>query len=242
MNTFTTTLFVFASLLVLSTGPVAADQCARMESDGRLIFQQFKKSKVCKGSDVAEGWTDCNFKAYGTEILLVGAIGTSVQARMLGFGGSGFYVLSVDKQATVRTLFDAEFGILMRIDGKDNLKESGCIYNEAYITLDAQVYGPGEFNRIKLGPVKLPTTEEDKTMALQKDLKLLGFYSGNINGVLGPDTIGAIANYKKAKGLAENTSIEDVRQLAAMDAAFKSLDEMKRLYEEGTAPKPPLRK
>jgi len=160
-------LMVVGTLLV-SFQSAYADECNRLEREGRLIYQQFKSTKVCKESEVGTGWTDCHFKAYGTVVLLVGAIGTSVQERMLGFKGSGFYVLSVDKLAQVRPLIDQDFGTLLRVEGKDNLKETGCIYNEAYITLDAQVYGPGEYNQVKYGPVKLPTTEEEKTKELQQ--------------------------------------------------------------------------
>jgi len=193
---------------------------------------------------IGKGWTDCSFKAYGTEVLLVGAIGTTVGARMRGFRGSGFYILSVDPQAKVRTIIDEDFGTLIRVDGKDNLKESGCFYNEAYITLDAQVYGPGEFKEVKYGPVKskLPKTEKEKTKALQKDLKMLGYYAGKIDGVLGPQTITAIERYKSVEGLPKETTIENVSELVTLNALQKSLDNLKRLHEELVLPKPPLRK
>lgn len=136
------------AILLLSSAlwPVSgsADQCSKLGSEGLLIHQQFKKSKVCKESTINSGWTDCFFKAYGTNILLVGAIGTTVNERMIGFKGSGFYVLSVDDRAQVRTMLDRDYGSLLRVDGKDNLEESGCLYNEAYITLDAQVLDSGE--------------------------------------------------------------------------------------------------
>jgi hypothetical protein len=63
-----------------------------------------------------------------------------------------------------------------------------------------------------------------------------------MDGKLGPQTITAIEGYKRLRGLPKGTAIEDARQSAAMDAALKRLDEIKRLYEEGTEPKPPLRK
>jgi hypothetical protein len=234
---------VLATIILLLNSEVTnADQCARMETEGHLIYQQLKRTKICKESAIGRGWTDCNFKAYGTELLLVGSIGTSVQERIHGVRGSGFYVLSVDKVAQVRTLIDDEFGTLLLIEGKDNLKESGCIYNKAYITLDAQVYDPGEFNEIKLGPIKLPKTEEEKTKALQDDLRMLGYYAGDIDGVLGSRTITAIEQYKKTKGLPKETAMENVRGLIAADVALKYLDKMKEEYEKDTVPKPPLRK
>jgi hypothetical protein len=98
-------------------------------------------SKVCKESAINRGWTDCFFEAYGTTILLAGVIGTTVDQRMAGIMGSGFYVLSVGERAQVRVLLDQDFGSILRIDGKDNLVESGCIYNEVYVTLDAHVLG-----------------------------------------------------------------------------------------------------
>jgi hypothetical protein len=89
-------------------------------------------------------------------------MGTTVNQRMFGIMGSGFYVPSVDERAQVRVLLDQHFGSLLRIDGKDSLEESGCIYNEAYVTLDARILGPGEFNQVKYGRVKLPETQEEK--------------------------------------------------------------------------------
>jgi len=138
---------------LLSAQLAGADQCEKLEKEERLIHQQFKKQKICTESKIGRGWTDCEFTAYGTSLLLVGAIGTNVQDRLQGNFGSGFYIRSVDRLATVRILFDPDFGTLLRVDGKDNLEKAGCLYNEAFITLDAQVYGPGEFNEIKLGPI-----------------------------------------------------------------------------------------
>ena len=154
-------LGLLASVLALSVDTAAA-QCDRMESEGRLLYQQFKKTKACRESDIGKGWTDCHFKAYGTEILLVGAIGTTVQERISGFLGSGFYVLSVDESAVVRVLLDEKFGTLVRIDSKDELKESGCDYDQAYITLDAQVLSNGELTEAEYSPVKPPQTVEEK--------------------------------------------------------------------------------
>ena len=174
--------------------------------------------------------------------MLVGAIGTNVQDRSRGNFGSGFHVRSVDKLATVRILFDADFGTLLRVDGKDNLEESGCLYNEAFITLDAQVYGPGEFNAIKLGPITVPKTPEEKTKALQSDLKLLGYYKGKIDGALGAETLDAIDRFKTDKQIAQKTPLENITGLIALDAASRTVDEMKRLFDEGSAAKPPLRR
>ncbi|MNC48451.1 hypothetical protein D3C75_975650 [compost metagenome] len=72
----------------------------------------------------------------------------------MGFMGSGFYVLSVDERSMVRTMLDRYYGTLLQVNGKDNLEESGCVYNEAYITLDAQILGPGEFNKLRFGLIQ----------------------------------------------------------------------------------------
>lgn len=233
-------ILLLSSFLYPAAG--SADQCSKLESEGLLIHQQFKKSKACKESTINRGWTDCFFKAYGTTLLLVGAIGTTINQRMIGFMGSGFYVLSVDERAQVRTILEQDFGSLLRIDGKDNLEESGCIYNEAYITLDAQVLGPGEFNQIKYGHIKAPETQEEKIRALQEGLAILGYNPGKVDGVLGPQTLAAMDEYKRDKGLPSAASVEDIRQLVAMDTALKLLDKMQDLYEESAVPKPPLRK
>ena len=217
-------------------------RCQEMENNKLLLHQQFKSSKVCEESEVGKGWADCSFKAKGTEILLVGAIGTTTESRMQGFRGSGFHILSVDPMAKVRTFIDEEFGTLIRVEGRDNLEESGCLYNKAFITLDAQVYGSGEFNEVKYGPVKLPTTEYEKTKALQKDLKMLGYYTGRIDGALGPQTLAAIEMYKRSKGMPKETTIEGVRKIMTVDTLLKSLDSQKRALEEFSSPVPPLKK
>jgi hypothetical protein len=121
------------------------------------------------------------------------------------------------------------------------LTESGCLYNEAYVTLDAQVLNPGEFNQVKYGRVKLPETQEEKIRALQEGLAVLGYNSGKVDGVLSHQTLAAMEKYKRDKGLSSTASVEDIRQLVSMDAALKLLEKMRdgtrsqllrsRLYE-----------
>jgi len=235
-------IFLVVSFLVVVNEPVAADQCTRMENEERLIYQQLKKSKVCKESNVGQGWTDCFFSALGTQVLLAGAKGTELQERVKGFHGSGFYILAVDNSMRIRTLFDKDFGTFLLIEGNDNLLESGCIYNQAYLTLDSQVFDYAEFYNAKYGPIKLPKTEKEKTMALQQNLQLLGYYDGNIDGIVGPKTLLAIERYKGKKGISKDEPIESVRDTIAMDASLYALDELKRTYEKETSSKPPLKK
>src|SRR5262245_11655572 len=240
------TILVFAGLpfsaLLLIVQVAGADQCDKLEREGRLIHQQFKKTKICRESKIGKGWTDCEFTAYGTSILLVGAIGTNVQDRLRGHFGTGFYVRSVDSMATIRFVFDSDFGSLVLVDAKDRLEKSGCLYNEAIITLDAQAYGPGEVKLIKMGPMAGRKTPEEKTKALQKDLKLLGYYKGDIDGQLGADTLGAIEKFKIAKEIPGERRLEDIEGLIALEALSKNVDELERLYNEGASPKPPLRR
>ncbi|MEX0634955.1 hypothetical protein M8494_36605 [Serratia ureilytica] len=70
-----------------------ADQLRKLDKEGFYYVSGFKKSKMCKDSTINAGWTDCLFKAYGTNILLSGAIGTTIDERTTGMLGSGFYVL-----------------------------------------------------------------------------------------------------------------------------------------------------
>ena len=81
--------------------------------------------------------------------------------------------------------------------------ETGCLYSEATITLDAQVSSRWTLVRPKYGPVepKIPLTEKQETEFLQENLKVLGYYAGEIDGVLGPQTKAAIERYKQVKGL-----------------------------------------
>ncbi|WP_404692238.1 hypothetical protein, partial [Raoultella ornithinolytica] len=52
-------------------GKGIADQCEKLDKEGLLIYQQFKKSKMCKDSTINAGWTDCLFKAYGTKEVAI---------------------------------------------------------------------------------------------------------------------------------------------------------------------------
>ena len=81
-----------------------------------------------------------------------------------------------------------------------------------------------------------------KLKALQNDLKLLGYYKGDIDGMLSAETLAAIERYKKQNKIPQETEIERVGGVIAAEAAMKSLDNLKQLFEEGSAPKPPLRK
>jgi len=88
----------------------------------------------------------------------------------------------------------------------------------------------------------VPKTPEEKTKALQRDLKLLGYYKGNIDGALGAETLAAIERFKTDKQIARKTPLENITGLIALDAASRSVDEMKRLFDDGSAAKPPMRR
>jgi hypothetical protein len=74
-------------------------RCTALEREGRLIAQQFKRSKVCTESREIKGWTDCRMTAGGTEVGIYGALGTDVGSRTTGLLGSGFRLLGLDLRA-----------------------------------------------------------------------------------------------------------------------------------------------
>jgi hypothetical protein len=66
---------------------------------------------------------------------------------MAGILGSGFWIRAVAPEDNLRVFLHETLGLLVKVDAKSNLQDTGCIHNEAYITLDARVLDPGEFNR-----------------------------------------------------------------------------------------------
>ena len=206
-----------------------ADRCQEMEQKGLLLAQQFKSAKVCKASNMGIDLTDCLFKAGKTEILLVGAVGRRREERMFGSLGSGFYILSIDPSVRVRVFVDKDFGLLVKVEGKDNLEEKGCIDNEANITLDAQVLGPEELKEIKIGILPPLENKKDQIREVQKNLSLLGYRPGQADGMLGHQTKIAIEAYKRDKHLRKDLTDEDIYTIIAQDTYLKILDELKRL-------------
>jgi hypothetical protein len=220
--------FILLTIIFLPVN-VNADRCQEMEKKGLLLAQQFKSTKICKASDMGVDLTDCLFKAGKTEILLVGAAGRRKDERMFGSLGSGFYILSIDPSVRVRVFVDKDFGLLVKVEGKDNLEEKGCIYNEANITLDAQVLDPDELKEIKIGTLPHLENRKDQIREVQKNLSLLGYRPGLADGMLGNQTKIAIETYKRDKHLRKDLTDEDVYMLIAQDAYLKILDELKRL-------------
>lgn len=211
-------------------------QCEVMESKGQLLYQQFKASKICKESAITKGWTDCVFKAGSTEILLAGAIGVDLTDLMVGTLGSGFWILSVDPEVTVRVLLHNKLSLLVRVDAKSNLQDTGCLYNEAFITLDARVLSPGEINMLAY-----PTPEATKTPSDQAKMRIknaqealiaLGYKPGPPDGVLGPATRAAIEIYRRDKGLRANITDEQLFELLSLEAVMQSIEKTTKAVEQ----------
>ena len=212
------------------------ERCEQMESQNQLLYQQFKASKSCKESDLATGWTDCAFKAGQTEILLVGAIGIDTPGRMAGILGSGFWIRAVDPADNLRVFLHETLGLLVKVDAKSNLQDTGCIHNEAYITLDARVLDPGEFNRLTSPPPEAPKSPAEQAKqqikTVQEALLRLGYKLGPPDGVLGPATRAALTNYKRDKGLRADMPDEKLFGLLALEGIMQSLEGATKTLEQ----------
>lgn len=212
------------------------DQCEVMKSQQQLLYQQFKASKICKESAIAKGWTDCVFKAGSTEILLAGAIGMDPTALMAGTLGSGFWILSVDPEVTVRVLIHEKLGMLVRVDAKSNLQDTGCLYNEAFITLEARVLSPGEINILASPPpaaTKNPSEQAKiRIKNAQEALIVLGYKLGPPDGVLGPATRAAMKVYRQDKGIRADITDERLFELLSLEAIMQSLERATKEVEQ----------
>jgi hypothetical protein len=213
---------------------VRADRCSDLEEKGLLLSQQFQKNKVCMKSKIVKGWTDCLFRVGNTEILIVGASGRTVQQRMPGFSGSGFYINSVDPNVNLRIVKDEDLGLIVSVTAKDALLETGCFYNRAYITLDARVLDSGELSKIKFGTMDKPGKKgpRERTMELQENLAYLGYKPGPIDGVLGAQTRAAVEAYKRDKGLNPNLADAEAFSLIGTEALMKRHKELDTLFQE----------
>ena len=173
-------LFYFSWAVSIQADPL--ERCEQMESQNQLLYQQFKASKSCKESAIGRGWTDCVFKAGRTEILLVGAIGMDPTDRMSGTLGSGFWIRAVDPEDNVRVFLHQTLGLLVSVDAKSNLHETGCSHNEARITLDARVWSPGEVNALAFPVPAAPQSPSEQAklriQTAQEALLKLGYKLG----------------------------------------------------------------
>jgi Putative peptidoglycan binding domain len=206
----------------------AADVCRQLESEGRLVAHQLRASKICTESQLRSGWTDCRFSADATTILLGGAIGTDYASRLQGVFGSGFHIESLDHGHIVRSFLHPKVGFLLQIAATDRLSASGCGYNEAYITLNAQVLGAGDLNRITYG-LDRPVSEQDRIRLMQQALVQLGYVRVHPDGVMGQRTRQALQQYRERNKLPSSASDDDVIGLVLLDGMRRSIDRL----EEG---------
>lgn len=212
-------------------------RCTALEREGGLIAQRFKRSKVCTESKEIKGWTDCRMKAGGTEVWIHGALGADVGSRTTGLLGSGFRLLALDPGMTARPMFNEKLGLMLRIDAKNATTPEGCVYDEAHITLDAQVLTSGDMNRIEYPALSTKMNPRERIQALQRALTLLGYDPGPEDGSEGVRLRSSIAAYRRDRHVALDLPDENVRQAILLDAAMKSLDEMKDAYDQ-LAPEP----
>lgn len=68
-------------------------------------------------------------------------------------------------------------------------------------TVAIETIPPTAAPEIKETPASLPSEKTDRTRDIQRALKNAGFYTGAIDGKLGPKTKLAIEEFQKAKGL-----------------------------------------
>lgn len=211
-------------------------QCESMERQGQLLYQQFKAGKTCKESTITRGWTDCVFKAGSTEILLVGAIGMNPSELIEGILGSGFWILSVDPAVTVRVFIHNKLGMLVRVDAKSNLEDTGCLYNEAFITLGARVLSAGDINMLTYSTSEAPKTPVEKAKTriknVQEALIALGYKLGSPDGVLGPATRTALQAYKRDKALRADITDEQLFEILSLEALMQSMEGAVRAMEQ----------
>ena len=211
---------------------VHAESCQKMEEKSLLLYQKFRKGKACKDKEIGEGWKECLFKVGETEILLINALRRINTEKMQGFHGSGFKVLSIGPDVRVRIFTGDDFGLIVRVQGKNNLEENGCIYNEAYITLDSDVLSPGELNNVMYGPIPQSENFKEQIKYIQRNLAILGHDPKLIDGIFGPRTRAAFEAYKQEKHIPPDLPDEAIFNLIAIDAFFKRSVELEKMDKE----------
>jgi hypothetical protein len=218
--------FLVGVAAILLATQAAANRCKDMEHQGHLISQQLKRTKVCTESKITRGWTDCHFQAGATEIVLAGAIGLDPASRAYGLLGGGFSVLALDPGMTARPMFHDKLGMVLRLDSKNETTEEGCDYDQAYITLDAQVLDNADLTEVEHPELSTSPTPAERVQSLQKALRLLGYDPGPEDGKEGPKLTAALAAYRRNKKLDARASEDDVRRLVLLEAAVKSMDQL----------------
>jgi len=224
--------FIIFTLAVNSLGlfpfTIHAQSCHKMEEEGSLLYQKFRKGKVCKGTEISEGCKECLFKVGETEILLINVLRKINTEKIQSFHGSGFKVFSIGPDVRVRIFTVDDFGLIVRVQDKNNLEENGCIYNEAYITLDSDVLSPRELNNVMYGPSLQSEKLKEQIKYIQRNLAILGHDPGLIDGIFGPRTGAAFEAYKREKHIMPNLPDETIFNVIAIDAFFKRSVELEK--------------
>ena len=234
--------FAFAVIIGgLITIDTYADSCQEMAEKGLLLYQKLDNVKICKDSERGDGLTDCLFRSGNTEILLVGAIRRNMAEKAQAFFEGGFRILSIGQDVRVRMFVGGQFGFLVKVEGKEIPEDEGCYYNDAYITLDSRVLGPGGLVKFQYGTTYQTIGEKERIRYIQKNLSLLGFDPGKIDGVSGPRTLAAYEAFKRKRQIQDGASDESAFNLLAGDAILKNLIELEKVGEGKWEPKAPSR-
>jgi peptidoglycan hydrolase-like protein with peptidoglycan-binding domain len=134
-------------------------------------------------------------------------------------------------------MFNENLGLMLRIDAKNATTPEGCVYDEAHITLDAQVLTSGDMNRVEYPQLNAKMNARERIRTLQQALTLLGYDPGPEDGVEGAKVRAAIVAYRRDRQLKPDISDENVRQIILLDALGKSLGKMNDAYDQ-LAPDP----
>lgn len=215
------------------------DRCQEMEETGLLLYQQFRKGKVCKDSEIAEGWTDCLFSVGHTEIL-VGAIKRATTGESKGYSMKGFNVLSIGPDVNVKMFASENFDLLLKVEDKNNPEDGGCAHNEAFITLDSQVLSPDELYKLSPARTGGSNIRGERIKEVQRNLALLGYSPGEADGIFGPVTREAVEAYSRDKRLQPTLSFQRIFNFLTGDALLKGLTELEKKGKDIWEPKTPV--
>ena len=229
--------YLVVMLFFLLPTKTNAQSCSEMEETGSLLYQQFEKGKICKPSEMGDGGKICMFKVGNTEIHLRVGSKKGQSDDKQRFTMDGIKIVSVSPELRVRIFTGSHFGLIVRIERKSNSTETGCMYDEAYLSLKSEILGPEDLNRMMYGSVPPSENIREQTKHLQGNLTRLGFNLGKIDGIPGPMTIAAFEKYKQERQFQPTLLYEEINKILSIEAFFKGAVELEEMEDGGWQPK-----
>lgn len=140
-----------------------------------------------------------------------------------------------DGQVEIMAKFIKAFGLVTKLRNKDWPGFAGAYNGPAYRVNRYDTKMASAYKRWSKELKGILAKEDNAISVYQKDLKTLGFYTGPVDGIAGPQTKRAIRAFQKAQGLVEDGEVgPNTRAALDQELAQRSSNQAGTAIQGGT--------